>query len=249
MAAKRTSELIPLCHPLALTGIEVELTHDGRAASPSRPASAPPGRPASRWRRSRPWPVAALTVYDMVKAVDKAMVIERCSSRRSRAADRATTAAPVPAGRPIGTRDGWFGRPLLPPTRRPACRRRHRRRLGALAAGLAVRPAARRGRPSLLRAERVPHHPDSCSRCVRERRGCRRSDASTGGGRCACSRPSSWSLARRRGRPCRSCARPGRGTRRTSRTSSSPGKPGGKGTSVTSGRWRSKSSSIWCGRG
>ena len=52
MAAKRTSELIPLCHPLPLTDLSVEITPDRAAGALRVRASAPrPPRPASRWRR------------------------------------------------------------------------------------------------------------------------------------------------------------------------------------------------------
>ena len=73
MAAKRTSELIPLCHPLPLSHVAVSL--DGRRRTASRSSLRPrrPRRPASRWRRSRAASVAALTVYDMAKAIDKQM--------------------------------------------------------------------------------------------------------------------------------------------------------------------------------
>ncbi len=76
MAAKRTAELIPLCHPLPLSHVGVELdVGEGvgrdRARRPRRPR-----RPASRWRRSSRRSVAALTVYDMAKAIDKEMVVE-----------------------------------------------------------------------------------------------------------------------------------------------------------------------------
>ena len=52
MAAKRTAELIPLCHPLPITAVTVELTPDA-APTPSKspPPCAPPARPAWRWRR------------------------------------------------------------------------------------------------------------------------------------------------------------------------------------------------------
>ena len=56
MAAKRTHELIPLCHPLLLSQIEVDVTPD--AALPGIRVTARvrcPARPASRWRRSPPW--------------------------------------------------------------------------------------------------------------------------------------------------------------------------------------------------
>jgi hypothetical protein len=49
-AAKRTSELIPLCHPLMLTHADVEVTLENRACA-SSPAPPPPGRPAWKWRR------------------------------------------------------------------------------------------------------------------------------------------------------------------------------------------------------
>ena len=53
MAAKRTHELIPLCHPLALTKVDVDIAPDhelpGLIVQRDRPGS--PARPASRWRR------------------------------------------------------------------------------------------------------------------------------------------------------------------------------------------------------
>jgi cyclic pyranopterin phosphate synthase len=74
MAAKRTSDLIPLCHPLALTGIEVDLrpTRDGyRIEARVRTT----GQTGVEMEALTAVAAAALTVYDMVKAVDKAMVI------------------------------------------------------------------------------------------------------------------------------------------------------------------------------
>jgi len=50
LAAKQTSSLIPLCHPLPLSSVNVELTRR-RAATRSKRACAPRRRPASRWRR------------------------------------------------------------------------------------------------------------------------------------------------------------------------------------------------------
>ncbi len=51
MAAKRTAELIPLCHPLPISAVSLELTVDAAGASRSRPPSARPDRPGWRWRR------------------------------------------------------------------------------------------------------------------------------------------------------------------------------------------------------
>ena len=74
MAAKRTSELIPLCHPLPLThvGVEITPTRGGYAIEARVRTSAQTGVEMEALTAVA---VAALTLYDMVKAVDKAMVI------------------------------------------------------------------------------------------------------------------------------------------------------------------------------
>ena len=74
MAAKQTSALIPLCHPLDLSYIDVTLTpvRDGYALE-SRVRTT--GRTGVEMEALTAVAVAALTIYDMVKAVDKAMVI------------------------------------------------------------------------------------------------------------------------------------------------------------------------------
>jgi cyclic pyranopterin monophosphate synthase len=74
MAAKRTSELIPLCHPLPLThvGVEITPTRAGYAIEARVRTSAQTGVEMEALTAVA---VAALTLYDMVKAVDKAMVI------------------------------------------------------------------------------------------------------------------------------------------------------------------------------
>ena len=77
MAAKRTAELIPLCHPLPLTSIFVDI-----AADPALPGvrivatvktTGPTGVEMEALTAAS---VAALTVYDMLKAADKAMIID-----------------------------------------------------------------------------------------------------------------------------------------------------------------------------
>jgi cyclic pyranopterin monophosphate synthase len=76
MAAKRTSELIPLCHPLALTQVTVELVTDSalpgvRVEAVTRTVG-PTGVEMEALTAAA---VALLTVYDMAKAMDRAMVI------------------------------------------------------------------------------------------------------------------------------------------------------------------------------
>jgi cyclic pyranopterin phosphate synthase len=72
MAAKRTSELIPLCHPLPLTHIEVDtrLLDDGVEIIASAETTAQTGVEMEALTAAS---VAALTVYDMAKAIDKGM--------------------------------------------------------------------------------------------------------------------------------------------------------------------------------
>jgi cyclic pyranopterin phosphate synthase len=72
MAAKRTSELIPLCHPLALTHIEVDtrVLDDGVEIIASAETTAQTGVEMEALTAAS---VAALTVYDMAKAIDKGM--------------------------------------------------------------------------------------------------------------------------------------------------------------------------------
>ena len=74
MAAKRTSELIPLCHPLPLSHVEVTLTvgDDAVEIVASAETTAQTGVEMEALTAAS---VAALTVYDMAKAVDKGMTI------------------------------------------------------------------------------------------------------------------------------------------------------------------------------
>ena len=73
-AAKRTSELIPLCHPLRLTAIDVELQVIGNAVTITATISAY-DRTGVEMEALTAVSVAALTVYDMCKAIDKGMTI------------------------------------------------------------------------------------------------------------------------------------------------------------------------------
>jgi cyclic pyranopterin phosphate synthase len=74
-AAKRTGELIPLCHPLPLTVVEVDLTVDGDGVS-IEAAAETVAQTGVEMEALTAVAVAALTVYDMAKAVDKTMRIE-----------------------------------------------------------------------------------------------------------------------------------------------------------------------------
>ena len=75
MAAKRTAELIPLCHPLPLTHVDVSLEVSAAAVeiTASAETAAQTGVEMEALTAAA---VAALTVYDMAKAIDKEMVVE-----------------------------------------------------------------------------------------------------------------------------------------------------------------------------
>ena len=76
MGAKRTPDLIPLCHPLALTSVQVDLTLDeARNAVDITATCKLTGRTGVEMEALTAVSVAALTVYDMCKAVDKGMQI------------------------------------------------------------------------------------------------------------------------------------------------------------------------------
>jgi cyclic pyranopterin phosphate synthase len=77
MAAKKTSELIPMCHPLLLTGIDVELTPDSAESAIEITATVrTTGKTGVEMEALTAVSVAALTVYDMCKAVDRGMQVE-----------------------------------------------------------------------------------------------------------------------------------------------------------------------------
>jgi len=112
MGAKRTSELIPLCHPIALTDIVVQITPD-RAASVLRvrAEAATTGPTGVEMEAMTAASIAALTVYDMVKGVERGVEIRSVvllsksggrsgSWSRDRAADDRPTAAAAVKRRP-----------------------------------------------------------------------------------------------------------------------------------------------------
>ena len=77
MAAKKTSELIPLCHPLALSSVTVEITPDEALPGLRVFAEASvTGKTGVEMEALTAVSVACLTIYDMLKAVDREMRIE-----------------------------------------------------------------------------------------------------------------------------------------------------------------------------
>jgi len=77
MAAKRTSDLIPLCHPLLLTHVGVEFAYDEETPAIAITATVRcRGRTGVEMEALTAASVAALTIYDMAKAVERGMVIE-----------------------------------------------------------------------------------------------------------------------------------------------------------------------------
>lgn len=76
MGAKRTADLIPLCHPLPLSSVSLDLRADPRRNRVEIEASATTTGPTGvEMEALTAVSVAALTIYDMLKAVDRAMVI------------------------------------------------------------------------------------------------------------------------------------------------------------------------------
>jgi cyclic pyranopterin monophosphate synthase len=77
MAAKRTGDLIPLCHPLPLTAVTVDFTFPGDDLLRIEAVVRVYGRTGVEMEALTAVSVAALTVYDMCKAVDRTMTVER----------------------------------------------------------------------------------------------------------------------------------------------------------------------------
>lgn len=77
MGAKRTADLIPLCHPLPITAVTVDLTPDPAANAVEIVATVrTTGQTGVEMEALTAASIAALTVYDMVKAIDRSMRIE-----------------------------------------------------------------------------------------------------------------------------------------------------------------------------
>ena len=164
MAAKRTSELIPLCHPLPLSHVEVDARGRRGRRSRSSPSAETTAQTGVEMEALTAASVAALTVYDMAKAIDKEMTIADVAPRREdegagregRGADRlgprrrAATRedASGDAARGAAARRRLRGRAAGRPGR---ARRRSRRRSRELAGERAARAHDRRHRPRAAR--------------------------------------------------------------------------------------------------
>ncbi len=102
-AAKRTSELIPLCHPLALTRVSVEFALDAADSCVAIEVTAETiGRTGVEMEALTAAAVGLLTIYDMCKAADRGMRVDRCGCWKNTAASPATG---PPGHRPRPTRD------------------------------------------------------------------------------------------------------------------------------------------------
>jgi cyclic pyranopterin phosphate synthase len=75
MAAKKTSELIPLCHPIPLTKVSVEIEADGSAAILIQATAETTGQTGVEMEALVAASTAALTLYDMAKAIDRGMIV------------------------------------------------------------------------------------------------------------------------------------------------------------------------------
>ena len=75
MAAKKTGELIPLCHPLALDAVSLDFAFDDGGVRATARASLT-GRTGVEMEAMTAASIALLTIYDMAKALDKGMVVE-----------------------------------------------------------------------------------------------------------------------------------------------------------------------------
>jgi len=84
MAAKRTAELIPLCHPLPLEAVDVSFDFPDQNTITIEATARAPARTGVEMEALVAVSAAALTIYDMCKSVDRAMVIEQiCLEEKS----------------------------------------------------------------------------------------------------------------------------------------------------------------------
>ncbi|HVA38472.1 MAG TPA: cyclic pyranopterin monophosphate synthase MoaC [Candidatus Dormibacteraeota bacterium] len=94
LAAKRTAELIPLCHSLPLSSVDVAFSWSGPGRLEIRATAKTSAQTGVEMEALTAASVAALTVYDMVKAVEKGVVIERVRLLEKRGGKSGTWTAP-----------------------------------------------------------------------------------------------------------------------------------------------------------
>ena len=134
-AAKRTSDIIPLCHPLRLTGVDVDLRVANNAVYIMATVRAF-DRSGVEMEALAAVTAAALTIYDMCKAIDRGMVISRDPARREARRQVRDLAAPRPARVRAAS-----GAPALGAGRSAS----------ACSARVVVRPRGRVGAPAIAR--------------------------------------------------------------------------------------------------
>ena len=101
LAAKKTGDLIPLCHPIGLDSVEILLEPVDDRTLRIEATTTVHGRTGVEMEALAAVSVAALTVYDMCKAVDREMVIDRIAlleKSGGRSGDFSRPAEPTPAG-------------------------------------------------------------------------------------------------------------------------------------------------------
>jgi cyclic pyranopterin phosphate synthase len=103
MAAKRTPDIVPLCHPIALSGVEVHLTPQ-KDALEVRVTVRTVDRTGVEMEALTAACASALTVYDMCKSVDRGMVMEQVQLEHKSGGRSGTWEREGSAGKPSGTR-------------------------------------------------------------------------------------------------------------------------------------------------
>lgn len=94
MAAKKTGELIPLCHPLALDAVSLDFAFEDDALRATATASLT-GRTGVEMEAMTAVSIALLTIYDMAKAIDKGMVVDEVRLIEKRGGKSGTWRAPA----------------------------------------------------------------------------------------------------------------------------------------------------------
>jgi cyclic pyranopterin monophosphate synthase len=94
MAAKKTAELIPLCHPLMLDSVAVDFAFEDDAVCATATAALT-GKTGVEMEAMTACSIALLTIYDMAKAIDKGMVIEAVRLIEKRGGKSGTWKAPA----------------------------------------------------------------------------------------------------------------------------------------------------------